>query len=93
MPVLVPHAEDLEMDDPLMYWNLVALDMNRLTHSVGAPQGGPPLSARALAIVHLAIHDAYFSVFGRQGGEPAHALHFLKPDAEHPGPPTTSPCM
>lgn len=76
MPVLVPHPEDQSMNDPLMYWNLVALDMNRLGHSVRGPQGGPPLSARALAIVHLAIHDAYFAVFGGNGGVPKHEPYY-----------------
>ena len=46
----------------ILWWNKVALDLNRVTHSLGGPQNGPPLSARALAILHLAIHDAYFSV-------------------------------
>lgn len=45
----------------VFYWNHVALEMNRLTHSVGGPQGGPPMSARALGLVHLAMHDAFFA--------------------------------
>ncbi|TPG58163.1 phosphatase PAP2 family protein [Roseomonas nepalensis] len=58
------------------YWTGVALETNRRDFSVvevppGAPpvpteQGGPTLSARALALVHLAMHDAYFSVLGTQ---------------------------
>jgi vanadium chloroperoxidase len=46
----------------ILYWNNVALDLNRLTHSIVGPQNGPPLSARALSILHLAIHDAYFAI-------------------------------
>ncbi len=48
------------MDDAILYWNGVALEANRESHSNGLrEQTGPPLSARALAIVHLAMHDAY----------------------------------
>jgi vanadium chloroperoxidase len=47
----------------VLFWNNVALDLNRLTHSLSGPQGGPPLSARALGILHIAIHDAYFSLY------------------------------
>lgn len=56
--------------DPALYWNLVALDVNRLAQSLrGARQGGPPMSARALGIVHLAMHDAWFGM----AKNPAHA--------------------
>ena len=58
------------------YWTKVALETNRRDFSVVevAPgqtpilpeQRGPTLSARALALVHLAMHDAYFSVLGTQ---------------------------
>ncbi|KAL9632501.1 MAG: hypothetical protein Q9204_003763, partial [Flavoplaca sp. TL-2023a] len=42
-----------------LYWNNVALDVNRLTTSLSrGPNSDPPSSARALAIFHLAIHDA-----------------------------------
>ncbi|KAK0106246.1 hypothetical protein ONS96_003887 [Cadophora gregata f. sp. sojae] len=46
----------------VMYWNNVALDLNRITHSIAGPYTGPPLSARALSILHLAIHDCYFAI-------------------------------
>lgn len=49
---------------PVLYWNHIGLEMNRITHSVGGPQSGPTLSARALGLLHLAMHDAYFSVLG-----------------------------
>ena len=55
------------MQDPILFWNDVALEANRLDHT-GAMQAenqkGPTLSSRALAIIHLAIHDAFFSVAG-----------------------------
>ena len=49
--------------DQILYWNEVALEANRLSHptpnDMDKMVGGPPLSARALAIVHLAMYDAY----------------------------------
>ncbi len=55
------------MDDPILFWNEVALEANRLDHTGAMEaehQRGPTLSSRALAIVHLAMHDAFFSVAG-----------------------------
>jgi vanadium chloroperoxidase len=46
----------------VLFWNQAALELNRLTHSVGGPQTGPPLSSRALGMLHLATHDAYFAI-------------------------------
>jgi Vanadium chloroperoxidase N-terminal domain/PAP2 superfamily len=49
--------------DPILYWNEVALEANRVAHTEkDGKQTGPTLSSRALAIVHLAMHDAYFGV-------------------------------
>src|ERR687898_2916781 len=46
--------------DPILYWNDVALEANRVSHTNGkGEQTGPPLSTRALAIVHLAMYDAF----------------------------------
>ncbi|MDQ3153091.1 MAG: chloroperoxidase [Actinomycetota bacterium] len=54
------------MDDPVLYWNEVATEADRTTHTTLAPSEagvqGPVGSSRALAIVHLAMHDAYFSI-------------------------------
>lgn len=50
-------------DNYILHWNDVGLDLIRLTHTVPGHQSGPPLSARFLGILHLAIHDAYFAVF------------------------------
>jgi hypothetical protein len=42
------------MADPILLWNEVSLEANRVSHTNGqGEQTGPPLSARALAIVHL----------------------------------------
>ena len=47
-------------DDPILYWNAVALKANRVSHTNGkGEQTGPTLSSRALAIVHLAMYDAF----------------------------------
>lgn len=60
---LPPVSEALGLNAyPVLYWNHVGLEMNRITHSLNGPQGGPTLSARALGLLHLAMHDAYFSV-------------------------------
>jgi len=48
------------MTDPILLWNDVALEANRVSHTNGlGEQAGPPLSARALALAHLAMYDAY----------------------------------
>lgn len=45
--------------DTILYWNEVALEANKVSHTNGKnEQTGPPLSSRALAIVHLAMYDA-----------------------------------
>lgn len=52
------------MPDSILIWNAVALEANRISHTESAKmeQTGPPLSTRALAIVHLAMYDAYAAV-------------------------------
>jgi hypothetical protein len=49
--------------DSILFWNEVALEANRVSHSNGTTeQLGPTLSSRAMAIVHLAMYDAYAAV-------------------------------
>jgi vanadium chloroperoxidase len=49
--------------DAILFWNDVALEANRISHTNDKKeQTGPPLSARALAIAHLAMYDAYAAV-------------------------------
>jgi Vanadium chloroperoxidase N-terminal domain len=52
--------------DPILYWNQVATEADRTTHTTGEPSEaraqGPAGSSRALAMVHLAMHDAYFGI-------------------------------
>ncbi len=63
MVVLPPTNEPAEYNsNHILFWNSVALDLNRLTVSLNGPYSGPPAAARALAILHLAINDAYFAI-------------------------------
>lgn len=57
--------------DSILYWNDVAMEADRTTHTTVAPseagvRGGAG-SSRAFAIVHLAMHDAYFSINPKHG--------------------------
>ncbi len=48
------------MGDCILYWNEVALEANKVSHTNGkGEQTGPTLSSRALAMVHLAMYDAF----------------------------------
>jgi hypothetical protein len=57
------------MQDSILFWNAVALEANRVSHSDPdkRQQNGPTLSSRALAIVHLAMYDAFAGVTGGAG--------------------------
>ena len=51
------------MQDPILYWNATALEANRVSHTNGNnEQTGPPRSSRALAIIHLAMYDAFAGI-------------------------------
>lgn len=51
--------------DAILYWNDVALEANKVSHTNGKnEQTGPTLSSRALGIVHLAMYDAYAGASG-----------------------------
>lgn len=68
----VARAPD-ESTDPILYWNAVALEADRVSHTVMPnEQPGPVLSSRALAIVHLAMYDAYAGVVGDPANLPAY---------------------
>ena len=58
------------MQDPILYWNDQCNEANKIDHSPAegekSAQGGPTRSSRATAIVHLAMHDAFFGVAGGQ---------------------------
>jgi len=67
--------------DYILAWNDVALEANRVSHTDGSKeQNGPALSSRALAIVHLAIYDAYAGV----AKDPTNLPHY---DPTTPPPP------
>lgn len=102
------------MQDPILFWNAVALEANRLDHTVAKAksvdccipkpvdcdckeaehQRGPTLSSRALAIVHLAMHDAFFGVAGIAAipnlPPGPKSLYLLAP-IDPPAPPPDSP--
>ncbi len=73
--------------DPILIWNEIALEANRVNHTNGQdkPESGPPRSARALAIVHLAMYDAYAGVDAGAG-----LPHYLNPPAPVPAGATIS---
>ena len=63
--VLVPPPEP-ETQPRLIFWNRVAMDANALDHSPGfGQQAGPTRTARAFAIVHIAISDAVNAIHRR----------------------------
>lgn len=49
--------------DPILFWNDVATEVHRRDFSaipeVAPQQGGPTRTSRALAIVHIAMYDAW----------------------------------
>ena len=64
------------MSDPILLWNAVALEANRVSHTNGmGEQTGPTLSSRALAIVHLAMYDAYAGVINDPANLPRYILN------------------
>lgn len=64
------------MTDPILTWNEIALEANRVNHTNGQDkvEGGPTRSSRALAIVHLAMYDAYAAIDVAAG-----LTHYLNP--------------
>ena len=63
MTILPPSREPPEFNSNyILSWNFTGLQLNRLTQSLAGPQPGPVLAARALGLLHLAIHDAYFTI-------------------------------
>lgn len=68
--------------DPILYWNDVALEANRVSHTNGkGEQTGPVLSARALAIVHLAMYEAYAGASGFPTNLPSYLDNSAPPGA------------
>lgn len=68
--------------DPILYWNEVALEANRVSHSNGLGENvGPVLSARALGIVHIAMYDAFVGTATPGGMKPFEPLPAAAPGA------------
>lgn len=73
------------MIDPILYWNAVALEANRVDITEAREQSGPTLSSRALAIVHLAMYDAYAGT-DTAAGLPSYLRRATAPAAPPPSP-------
>lgn len=60
--------------DPILYWNDVALEADRVSRATGGDGHlGRTLGSSALALVHLAMYEAYAGVCGN----PAHLPPYL----------------
>lgn len=91
MVVLPPTEEPASYNDNyILYWNNLLLDLTRLvtTSTVQGPWSEPPSTARALAILHLAINDAYFSINPDPTREYTTYLTKNNPDPNKQLPPT-----
>jgi vanadium chloroperoxidase len=72
--------------DQILYWNDVSLEANLVSHTNGKnEQTGPTLSSRALAIVHLAMYDAFVGVSVAAGS--TSLTPYLPSPPLPPGPP------
>lgn len=74
--------------DHILYWNAVALEANRRdfsnvpgTDKPMQEQGGPTLSSRALAIVHLAMYDAHAGAVNNAAALPRYLSAPINPPA------------
>lgn len=79
--LILPRVEELpDLNKyPVFYWNHVGLEMNRITHSLGGPHGGPTMSSRALGLLQLAMHDAFFIALGHdESSDPPTYLRNVK---------------
>jgi hypothetical protein len=57
------------MNDAILFWNEVANEASRIDFSTSdmPQQGGPTKTSRAMAIVHVAMYDAYVGIVGGAG--------------------------
>jgi hypothetical protein len=73
----VLHNPEAPLNAFVLFWNQVALEANRLDHTAGpGTNTGPTMSSRALAIIHIAMHDAWMGS--------ANATQSLRYDDESP---------
>src|SRR3954469_14582007 len=66
------------MPDSILFWHQIELEANRVSHTNFIDTGqdeqtGPTSSSRALAIVHLAMYDAYAGIID----DPANLPRYL----------------
>lgn len=82
------------MSNSILYWNAVLLEVSRRDFTpsfVASPdQGGPTRTSRAMAIVHLAMHDAFFGIQGTFEGA-AYKTYLQRQVPPVPLPPATAP--
>lgn len=72
----------------ILYWNDVAMEANRESHSNGKLESvGPTMSSRAQALVHLAMHDAYLAI--NPSADPS-VTPYLSPPPGAPAPAATN---
>jgi hypothetical protein len=74
MSVAMMQLNTAATTDSILHWNQIALDAVKTDFSTSSPaidpspqQGGPTRTSRALAIVHLAMYDAYMGITGEGG--------------------------
>lgn len=75
--------------DPVLFWNSVLLEVSRRDFTRGLPGGqqpGPIRTSRAMAIVHLAIHDAV----AFHAGQPNRSYLVRKGQPAQPAPPAAA---
>lgn len=78
----VAHGAGGTLDYQILLWNEVALEANRVSHTrEPKEQAGPTLSSRALAIVHLAMYDAFAGVAKGQANLPLYSSGLPAPGA------------
>ncbi len=66
--------------DPTLYWVDVVMEANRISHTNGKKeQTGPPLSARAGAIVTLSMYDAFAGTSGNPPELPPYLPNLPRP--------------
>jgi hypothetical protein len=59
--------------DFILYWNDVALEANKVSHSIeNGAQPGPCMSSRSLGIIHLAMYEAFAAI----ANDPSYPTYF-----------------
>ncbi|KAF4555288.1 Vanadium chloroperoxidase-like protein [Elsinoe fawcettii] len=81
IPVLPPTEEPTFYNENIvLFWNFAAIDLNRLSTTLGGPGAAPTAASRFLATLHIAINDAYFAVRPDASGV---NTTYLQPNAQN----------